>query len=131
MVNQRVPVASADNPLGLPLDNDRQASALKVMALDGEEHPARITQCTAFFTFLGSLDRYVQAFNRLPRQQQIIAVLIQEEYEDQPNFVKDHYLQASADLWERAIVRCTKDGLLTAVVMTEVALRHIAEFFRT
>ena len=85
-------MASVDNPLGLPLNNNGRAPALRVMVLKGGECDPRITQCVNFCRFLGSHDRYVQAFNRLPHHQQIIAVLIQEEWEDKPNLKKDHYI---------------------------------------
>ena len=58
-------------------------------------------------------------------------MLIQEEWEDQPNLMKDHYLQASEDLRTMVIIRSANDTLLTAMVMKEVALCHIVEIFRT
>ena len=63
MVNQGLPVAGTDNPLGLPLDNDRRVPALRVTALEGGEHDVRNTQCTNFCRFLSSQDGYIQAFN--------------------------------------------------------------------
>ena len=102
-----------------------------VTALEGEERDVRNTQCANFCRFLSSQAGYVQAFNQLPHHQQIIAVLIQEEWEDQPHLVKYHYLQTLADLRTMAIVWSADDALLTAVVAKVVALRHIAEFFRT
>ena len=45
MANQELPLASTDNPLGLPPNDDRQVPSLRVMALEGEERDMRNTQC--------------------------------------------------------------------------------------
>ena len=63
MANQGLLLASADNPLGLPLNANGQVPTLRIMAPEGEGIEVRDTQCTNFCRFLGSQEGYVQAFN--------------------------------------------------------------------
>ena len=65
---------------------------------------------------------YVQAFNQLLQHQQIVAILIQEEWEDQPNLVEDCYLPASKHLQERAAIKVTSHAEVTSILMREVGL---------
>ena len=45
--------------------------------------------------------------------------------------MKDHYLRTSEKLYTLAMARSTDNKMLMSVVTKEVALGHIAEFFRT
>ena len=98
MAQPGVPMANKDNPLGLPLGADGQAPTLKIVALEGEGAKARRVLSKRFCNFLATREEYVQVFNQFPQHQQIAAILIQEEWEDQPNLIKDHYLRASKHL---------------------------------
>ena len=102
---------------------------LRIIAPEGEGVEARNALCDRFCNFLASQEGYMQAFNQLPQHQQIIAILIQEEWEDQPNLVKDHYLRTSKSLWTRAIVKETNNLGLMSIVLRETRLRHMVEFF--
>ena len=79
MAHPGLPLASDNNPLGLPLDADGQVPTLRITAPEGEGVKARNTQCTSFCEFLNSQEGYVQAFNRLLQYKQKVAILIQEE----------------------------------------------------
>ena len=98
MAQPGVPMANKDNLLGLPLGADGQAPTLKIVALEGEGAKVRRVLCKRFCNFLATWEEYVQVFNQFPQHQQIAAILMQEEWEDQPNIVKDHYLRASKHL---------------------------------
>ena len=82
MANPGAPLANDDNLLGLPLDADGQAPMLRITAPEGEGVEARNALCERFCDFLASQEGYVQAFNQLPQHQQMVAILIQEEWED-------------------------------------------------
>ena len=88
------PVVSDDNPLGLPLDANGQVPTLRLVTLQGNGDLERRVQCNDFCRFLANREEYVQAFNRLPQPQQIAALLLQEEWKDQPDIVKECYLRA-------------------------------------
>ena len=57
-------------------------------------------------------------------------MLIQEDSEEQPHRMKDHYIQTSAELRTLTIATSTDKELLTSVVTKEVELRYIARYFR-
>ena len=72
----------------------------------------------------------IQAFNHLPYHQQIIAVLIQENSDEHPHCMKEHYLWTLAELCTLAIARSAENEQLTSVVTKEVVLGYIAGYFR-
>ena len=86
------PVVNDDNPLGLPLDENGQAPTLKIVIIPGNKAPERIVWCNNLCRFLANREEYIQAFNQLPQHHQIAVILIQEDWEDQPDITKDRYL---------------------------------------
>ena len=102
---------------------------LMITAPEGEGVEARNTLCMSFFEFLNSQEGYVQAFSQLPQHQQIVAILIQEEWKDQPDLIKDRYLRTSDGLWTKAIDWFANNALLPFMVLKEMELGHIMEFF--
>ena len=78
---------------------------------------------------MANREGYVQAFNRLPQHQQIAAILIQEDWEDQPDIAKERYLHAPEHRWARALLQPTNNEGVMVTLMRETDLRHIVEFF--
>ena len=92
MENQGLPMAAADNLLDLLQDAQGRIPLLTIRELEGNERDTRLTQCIDFCRFLNGQDCFIRAFNHLPHHQQIIAVLIQENSDEHPHRVKEHYL---------------------------------------
>ena len=94
IAQQGDPVVNNDNPLGLPLDENGRAPTLRIVRLPQNEAQERIIWCNNLCQFLANREEYVKAFNRLPQHHQMAVILIQEDWEDQPDIAKDCYLRA-------------------------------------
>ena len=69
----------------------------------------------------------MQAFNQSPQHQQIAAILIQKDWEDQLDIAKDRYLRAPEHRWTSALFKVANDEGVMAMIMREAELRHIVE----
>ena len=116
------PVVSDDNPLGLPLDANGQVPTLKLVTLQENRGLERHVQCNDFCRFLANREEYVQAFNRLPQPHQIEALLLQEEWKDQPDIVKKHYLRHPDYRWFRALQRAISEDRVDNTIKREATL---------
>ena len=87
-----LPPVSGENPLGLPLDGEGQVPSINVQEIPGEERQARFDQENQFCRYLNRRDGWVAAFDGLSHFHQILAVLLAENIEQQPNLVKDSFL---------------------------------------
>ena len=63
MANQGLPLANANNPLGLQPNDEGRVPALMVVELEEQEHDVRLTQSANFCRFLDDLEGYIQASN--------------------------------------------------------------------
>ena len=64
-------------------------------------------------------------FNNLTQTQQIIAILIREDWR-YPHRVLEHYLQAPQEFWDIAIIRSKYYTRNRDIVLIELAEAHIA-----
>ena len=126
-----LPLASPDNPLGLEPAADGTIPALTVTALEGDAREPRLRAGSTFCEFLNGNDGYIRAFNAMNDHLQVLAVLIHETYEAHPHRMKEHFLKTTGELRSLAISRSPHHAVITAVVTKEIAIGHIAEFFRS
>ena len=98
-----------DNPLGLPLDENGRAPKLKIVTIPGDEALERIARCNNLCRFLANREEYIQAFNQLPQHHQIAVILIQEDWEDQPDITNDCYLWAVVHRQNSALQQATSE----------------------
>ena len=82
--HQPAPLASVENPLGLPLDEQGQAPSIAVEDLPEEGRQARLEQGTRFREYLNGRDLWIAAFNRLTHFQQVLAVILTDTLNSTP-----------------------------------------------
>ena len=69
---------SAENPLGLPRDNEGGVHQLQLKRLEGTGYERRINTCMDAMGFLATIQNGVVVFNSLVLPHQIAAILITE-----------------------------------------------------
>ena len=121
---------SQDNPLSLPRDAQGRVHHLRLDELEGDGRDRRLNVCTTFCGILNGLPNGVTAFNNLTQPQQIIAVRIRKNDTQHPPRVLEHYLQAPPEFREVAITSSEHNAENSSILIKELALGHIAEYFR-
>ena len=89
----------------------------------------RYNACTVFCGVLNTLPNGATSFNNLIQPQQIIAVGIREEQQDSHR-VLEHYLRAPPEFREIAITSSDHNATNSTIMVRELKLGHIAEYFR-
>ena len=127
-------MATINNPLGLQADNQGCLPEFKVISMEGEGQETRFDPCAKFCDFLSNQEHYTQKFDSLSHHLQVLAVIVYEESQQQPNRMKENFLKTTAEFRIIAITQAADSPMLTTIVVQEVELRHIAsllQFLRT
>ena len=104
-VMANLPPVSGENPLGLPLDGQGRALSINVKGIPGEERQARFDRGNRFCAYLNRRDGWVAAFDQLSHFHQIVAILLADNINQQPDLVKDWFLTIDDNCRHLAITR--------------------------
>ena len=121
-------VCSLENPLGLPMDGQGCAHQLRVEIIGadpGERRSAYRALCDKLSTLSNGA---TTLFNNLTQAQQIIAILIREDWR-YPHRVLEHYLQAPPEFRDIAITRSEYYTRNRDIELIELAEAHIEGYF--
>ena len=125
-----LPSVSGENPLGLPLDEQGGVPSITMEEIPRKERQASFDGGNRFCEYLNGRNGWVAAFDGLSHFHQILAILLADNIDQQPNLVKDRFLTVDDNCRPLAITRSIHSATISSAVTKEAELGHLAVFFQ-